>query len=454
MTDTARSTERFFWIALYILSPVIPIAFYFAGNWFSFFHGYSISMTFGIVAYIYYLNQFIVAARPGYWDRLYGLDRMYKFHANMAITATLFAIGHGVMKSVYFPVLTVQLALGSIAFLVFFLVVVVSLVFMVENSLSKLKPIRRLKNVAANKWRWHYHRLKTFHNLVVLAMFAVLAHVLLAFSTLETFVRIVLMALWFTVSLGYYIWHKIWRPAVNKRKPFTVSDVTAETKEIVSFSLATPPEREFKYRAGQFAYFRFLDGVPGPEEHPFTISSAPGAGEVRVTAKALGDFTGDLGLVKPGAAVAVDGPYGVFTIKRIPQDRPIVCIAGGIGITPFLSILADLADSGESRSVALLWSIRHGEELFSLTELGRFKDAIGTLRVELFLTGKGELPETNGFPIHRGRANLEKLHELGLVDPGNAYYLCGPGAMMESIIKDLRKTGVPGGNFHFEAFAM
>lgn len=462
MKHATRRFERIFWVILYILSPVLPIALYFAGNWFSFFHAYSISMTFGIIAYIYYLNQFIVAARPVYWDRLYGLDRMYRFHGTMAIVATVFAIGHAVLKNVYIPVVTFQKALGALSFFVFGIVVLLSVVFMVQNRLAKLKPIRRLRTIAATRWRWHYHRLKTVHNLVALAAFIVLAHVLLAFSTLETFGRIALMVTWFVVALGYYGWHKVLRPARARRKPFVVEEVRRECDGVTTLRLKAPHEREFTHKAGQFAYLRFLDAVPGPEEHPFTISSPPSPTGIDVTVKNLGDFSGDLDRVSVGAAVAIDGPYGIFTINRLPEEQPLVCIAGGIGITPFFSILGDLAAKGSARSVSLIWSVRQPTEFFRLHDLAHFAEALPGLRVYLFCTGKGvdipdaarRLSEESGFPVYTGRADVTRAKELSLVDPGNAYYLCGPSLMMETLITDLRTEGVPAPHFHFEAFAM
>lgn len=462
MKHATRRFERIFWIVLYILSPALPIVVYFAGNWFSFFHAYSVSMTFGIIAYIYYLNQFIVAARPVYWDRLYGLDRMYRFHGTMAIVATIFAIGHALLKTVYFPMVTVQKGLGVLSFLVFAVVVLLSVIFMVQNRLAKLKPIRRLRTIAAKKWRWHYHRLKTVHNLVVLAAFIVLAHVLLAFSTLETFGRIVLMVLWFVVALGYYGWHKILRPAQARRKPFVVREVIRECDGVTTLRLDAPPERQFSHKAGQFVYLRFLDGVPGPEEHPFTISSPPSPEGITVTVKDLGDFSGDLGQVSAGAPVAIDGPYGVFTTRKVPEEQPLVCIAGGIGITPFFSILGDCAAAGSTRPMTLLWSVREPQEFFRLEELKGYADALPGLRIELFLTGTApdaleagrRRAEESGLPLHSGRATVERLRELALVDAEASYYLCGPSAMMETLIADLRKDGVPAPHFHFEAFAM
>src|SRR6056297_1340505 len=103
-----RRLERPFWIIAYLLSPLIPLSMYLAGFWANLFEGWAFSMAVGIFAYVWYLNQFIIAARPAYWEQLYGLDRMYRFHGYMAIAASVMAIIHVVIKQITFPTITIQ----------------------------------------------------------------------------------------------------------------------------------------------------------------------------------------------------------------------------------------------------------------------------------------------------------------------------------------------------------
>jgi predicted ferric reductase len=483
MNSTVRTRfERPFWVLAYLVSPVIPLSFYFAGNWFSFFHSWSLSMTFGIIAYVWFLNQFIVAARPSYWDRLYGLDRMYRFHGYMAIVATLFVIAHIVLKRLTFPVITAQQAVGAAAFFVFIVVIIATVFFMIDSWVTRIRPLDRLKRVAAEKWRWQYHQLKRFHNLVVIAALLAMAHVLMAFSTLESFSRISVMAVWFVGTVGWYGWHKVLKPMREKKSPFTVESVARENETVTTVRLVPPEGRAFRYKAGQFVYLRFLDGTPGPEEHPFTLSSSPGEDTIAITAKDLGDFSGGLPAVQAGAPVLIDGPYGVFRSDKVSSDRPLVFIAGGIGITPFLSMLGDLVaradakgtdaretdgnkagsvegvSSPEQRQVHLLWSIRDETELCLLDRLSGYLDRLPGLGIELFLSrGTGgsrptSIPEA--FRFSEGRITIEHLAERGLVGTGREFFTCGPLPLMESIIQGLRSHGIPGKMIHHEAFSL
>lgn len=472
---------RILWIVLYIASPIIPLVFYFAGNWSTILHSWSLSMVFGIVAYIWFLNQFIVAARPAYWDRIFGLDRMYRFHGYMAIAAVIASMAHIVLKRLTFPVLTLQQAFGAAAMFMFVTVTVATLFFMVEGRIARLTAVARLRARAASRWRWQYQTLKRFHNLVAPAALLLLLHVLLAFSTLESFGRIAVMAVWFVMAGAFYAWHKIVRPRGAARAPFTVARVSAPAPAVTRLELSMPTGRPFRHRAGQFVYLRFLDGTPGEEEHPFTISSAHNDTSITITAKNLGDFSGDLSAVQPGAAVAIDGPYGIFRADRLPAERPLVLVAGGIGITPFLAMLGDAATTAQRR-VHLVWSVRDPAEFFDLAFLEEtVARSAGRLSVDLHVTGSLAAPADGpataapapqpqaasaDAPVavapqtattlrrHAGRVTVSALQQTIPPQESPAYFLCGPTAMMETLVAGLRSDGVARSQIHFEAFAM
>ena len=469
----AMKPHNLLWPVLYIASPIVPIGVYFAGNWSTVLHSWSLSMLFGIVAYTWFLNQFIIAARPAYWDRLYGLDRIYRFHGTMALWGAVFVVAHMVMKWLDYGFVTLQVAFGIGAVVLFLSVIVVTVVFMVRQRFLILRPIERLRRLAARRQRWQYQSLRRFHNLVGVAALLALAHVLLAFSTRESYRRIAVMAGWFAVAAAYYGWHKVLRPAKARRRAYRVANVVRENDVVTRIDLTPPAGVRLGQRAGQFAYVRFLDAVPGPEEHPFTISSAPTERVVSFSAKHLGDFTAGLTKVQPGARVAIDGPYGTFRLDRARPGRPIVMIAGGIGVTPFLSMLDtlrhDAVRDGEAndeiaahddRSIHLLWSCRGQDEFFALDRITTAVASLPRLSVALFCTtaANGTPPpraaERLGGVRHGKRITIDTLRELGLVDRLAEYYLCGPGPMMESLVTGLRRDRVRGTHIHFEAFAM
>ena len=105
-----------------------------------------------------------------------------------------------------------------------------------------------------------------------------------------------------------------------------------------------PKKGLLAYEAGQFAFFSFAALSPR-ESHPFTIASAPSGENLRIIVKASGDFTSELvRAVEVGDEVRVEGAYGHLTERHCDSQQE-VWVAGGIGITPFLSRAHALGDS-------------------------------------------------------------------------------------------------------------
>src|SRR5207302_8684490 len=94
--------------------------------------------------------------------------------------------------------------------------------------------------------------------------------------------------------------------------------------------------------AGQFFLWRFLDRRRWWASHPFSLSAAPDGRSLRITAKALGDFSSRMGECRPGTRVLAEGPFGVFT-EAARRRQKVALIAGGIGITPIRALMEDMA---------------------------------------------------------------------------------------------------------------
>lgn len=447
--EHSRAGLRIGLALLYILSPAVAIVAFFAGNWFSILDLWSISMLFGIAGYIWFLNQFILAARPAWLDRLYGMDRIYRFHGAMAFVALVAVFVHVILKRYYLPVLTLQSALGALGLAHFMAVILATVLFMVQGRVARIAAVRRLRERTATNQRLQYHRLRRFHNLVAVGAALVLVHVLLAFSTRESFVRIGIMAGWFVVATAFYAWQKVIKPSRAKRKPFRVTDVVRHSPTITTVRLAPPEGHPFveRHKAGQFAWFQFLGGIPGAEEHPFTVSSAPGSATVDITVKNLGNFTARMGEISRGDAVAVDGPYGLFRADRVARERRIVLVAGGIGVTPFLSMIRDMGDAAAARAT-LLWSVRSPDDIVATDELAG-------VPTHLWITGDGAAPTLPGsITVHRGRIDPEGDVVARAFTPGSDIFVCGPQPFMDAMVAAARARGLSTSDIHVEAFAM
>ena len=104
-------------------------------------------------------------------------------------------------------------------------------------------------------------------------------------------------------------------------------------------------------RPGQFGWLTVWGSPFKITGHPFSFSSSAAAtdGRVEMTIRNLGDFTSEIPKVPVGQRVYLDGPYGAFTIGN-PADMHVL-IAGGVGVTPMMSMIRTLADHGDKRPV-------------------------------------------------------------------------------------------------------
>ena len=131
----------------------------------------------------------------------------------------------------------------------------------------------------------------------------------------------------------------------------------------------------FRFRPGQFGWLTVWGSPFKITAHPFSFSSSAAAsdGHVEISIRNLGDFTREIPKVPVGQRVYIDGPYGAFTIGN-PADMHVL-IAGGVGITPMMSMIRTLADVGDKRAVVLLYGSKDWDSITLREESGLTLDA-------------------------------------------------------------------------------
>jgi predicted ferric reductase len=367
------------------------------------------------------------------------------FHGRLAGAAFGFACAHVVFKCLYSAPGTVQVALGITALALFAAVGLATVLFMVGNPLHRIAALAGLRAFGVRRLGFDYSRLKLFHNLTAPALALVTAHVLLASPTAETKARLGLMGAWGGAALLVHFYHKVLRVALRYRRAFRVTAVRRLTDSVVEISAARPDGSRLEHRAGQFAFFRLLSPACRREEHPFTISSPPGSETLRITVKALGDYSAALPAVPVGARMLCDGPYGRFTPAR--GAGPYLFVAGGIGITPFLSILREWDAAGIAEPVTLVWSMRTRDEQID----GGFFQAAAARHAAFRY-----VPVLTGEPGGAGR-RVDRALLSACIEPASAArlaaYVCGPDSLRRAVIGHLRDLGLPRRAIHYEAFS-
>lgn len=239
--------------------------------------------------------------------------------------------------------------------------------------------------------------------------------------------------------------------------PLRVAEVRRETSDAVSLRFDLPAELGpvFRFQAGQHLTLRAE--LQGEEvRRNYSLCTAPHERELRVAVKRIagGAFSTwvNVGL-EPGAVIEVMPPHGSFTCAFEPlAARRYVGFAGGSGITPVLSILKTALELEPRSRFALFYGNRNSAQIMFLEELAAVKNRfLDRLEIFHFLE-----EEEEDVALFNGRLDGEKTEEVlsHLVDPSaiDAFFVCGPGPMMDAVETGLRERGVASDRILIERF--
>lgn len=223
-------------------------------------------------------------------------------------------------------------------------------------------------------------------------------------------------------------------PAWPGFRPLRVARVVRENDTVTSIHLASPDDVALPVaRAGQYVTLRL--------EHPalvrsYSLSSAPGDDTYRITVKDDGRASGHLNReVRPGTTIDVAAPRGDFVLAL--GSGPVLLVSAGIGLTPVLSMLHELAATGSDREVWWLHATRSPGEHTLAAEAHELLTHLPNGREHVFYSAAGRLTK-------------DRLAALGIPADAEAY-VCGPVAFMADMTAGLATLGVT--NVHTEQFS-
>lgn len=251
---------------------------------------------------------------------------------------------------------------------------------------------------------------------------------------------------WILLALGYVAAgvNRLRRRRVLRNRPMTVKEVSRETEHIrcLLFEGSHP-----SYEPGQFMMLQLERGGVVSAPHPFTIASSPSREGLSICVKSSGDFTSSIKETKRLDRAYIDMPYGVFTFLRHDAHR-LIFIAGGIGITPFLSMLRYIRDRSLEKEILLIWSNKKEKDIAFREELEKAASEISSLTIIHVLTRQED------WPGEKGRIDRTLLRKyIGDFEKGE-FFLCGPPPMMNSVRRNLLQLGVRKNRIHMERFAL
>jgi predicted ferric reductase len=382
--------------------------------------------------------QFGLTARFRHVTEPWGEDVIYHFHRQISLVAVVLVIAHPVVLFIIRPELLALLNSFTAPWRARFAALsTYSLIALVAMAIWR-------KQLKLSYEAWHF----THILLAVVAVAAGIFHMVgWSFYFGDPWKR----GLWigltiFWIGLLFYV--RIFKPLFILRRPYRISEMRKERGDTWTIVMRPDGHPGFRFRPGQFGWLTLWGSPFKITAHPFSFSSSAEAkdGEVAMSIRKLGDHTSKIDEVPVGQRVYLDGPYGAFTIGN-PADMHVL-VAGGVGITPMMSMISTLADQGDKRPITLLYGSKDWEEITFREELEELKK-----RVNLTVVHVLENP-AEGWTGERGFIDAALL-ERHLPQPydEHEYFICGPAVMMDAIENALGKLHVPISKYHSERYS-
>ncbi|OFZ54195.1 MAG: hypothetical protein A2428_01895 [Bdellovibrionales bacterium RIFOXYC1_FULL_54_43] len=373
----------------------------------------------------------LLSTRAKWIEQLFGsLDHVYRSHCRMGSLAFFLILVHPVFLALdrlpdirsffrYFWFSDKPAENSGIVALIVFLVLIV---------------LSRWLKIA-------YHHWKRSHEFFGLFLLAVATHVYLVEADVAKYPVVMGWIYgWIALGLFGFIYIRILYRFVGPRFNYEIERIVKLGKV---WEIYLAPLAEFLcYQPGQYLYVAFMNSALRREAHPFSISSARQEKLLRISIKELGDYTSRIGMLKKGDRARISGPYGRFGEPYLRHsDATAVLIAGGIGITPFLSMLEDEGLQQRRRGhTYLYYSVQDVNHAYYHPEIQKLAE-----RNKKF----DYIPY---FSNEKGFLTVDKIEShLGTLK-STQYFICGPKQMMDALISQLRKKKVASQDIFFEDF--
>jgi predicted ferric reductase len=396
------------------------------------------SVALGFIGLALMALQFALTARINRVENSYGIDLILQFHRYTSFVAFFMVLFHPVILFAVQPD-TRQLLnffeapwrarmaiLGTGAFIA----LIVTTVW------------RKQLKIPYEPWRLSHSTLS------VLAVALGLAHALAVGNYLGLFWKAMLWTGLALVALWLIIFIRLVKPWLMMQTPYRVETVIPERGDVWTLVLRPWGHDGFRFQPGQFAWLT-LDITPfRMREHPFSFSSCGDCPEkLEFGIKAVGDFTRTIKDVKPGTKAYLDGPYGVFTSDRYEDAAGFTLIAGGVGITPIMSMLVTAAERGDSRPYTLIYSSKTWDDITYREQLERLADKLSLNVVHVLRSPSEDWSGDRGYVDEALLARYIPARRAS-----QQYFICAAPVMMDQVERALEKLGVPIDHIHMEHY--
>lgn len=229
--------------------------------------------------------------------------------------------------------------------------------------------------------------------------------------------------------------------AGNEAVTGTVDEVNLISPTAIELKITA--DADIGFLPGQYVNIR----VPGTEEtRAYSFSSRPGSRELSFLIRNVpGGLMSSwlVGKAKTGDKVTLTGPMGVFYLR--PVQRPVLMLAGGTGLAPFLAMLESLKEKGCDQPTHMIYGVTHDDDLVGLAALEQFAEAIENFSFKTVVASDESTHPRRGYVTGH-------MEDAPINDGDVDVYLCGPPPMVDAVLGYFREQGIEPNSFHYEKF--
>lgn len=425
------------WGSLYCLLALLPIGWLLLSppaprSWLG-----EAAVLLGALALSVMALQALVSGRHTWFAHPVGFDNVLQFHRQIGIGALFLVIAHPVALFIAHPSLLHFLDPRDETLRALMLMALLGAsVILITSSLW-----RKRFGLSYEWWRLLHGGLALF------IVFGGLGHALMAQRYTEGLVTSAGLALLILLPASLVVETRLLRPWRMRRCPWRVVNTTLERGDTTTLTLEPTGAHRFVFQPGQFLWVTLGQTPWSLQQHPFSLSSsAANSGRITFSAKRLGDFTHQLPNVTINTPAFIEGPFGTF-MPRPKNPSGLVMIAGGIGITPFMSMLYTFRDQQDRQPIWLIYANPTWQE-------ATFRDTLDDFAKHLNLTLIHVIADPHdGWEGEVGYVDQSLLARCLPQDNGQRdYFICGPDPMMDSAEQGLIAQGVAPTNIFSDRF--
>jgi 3-phenylpropionate/trans-cinnamate dioxygenase ferredoxin reductase subunit len=385
-----------------------------------------IGLAFGVISFCLLILQVILTSRWKPLERFFALDHLTNYHKLFGMLIGFTLTCHIIIMISKIKFENIAIDLGEWAYAI----------ALINITLAFLFPSFGLDY---NIWRISH---KSTHFIIVLAFI----HSYLIGPQIQ--IPAVRIFWWFLllVWLSVFLYRNFYIP-VFMRKIYNIESIRQETHNTFTLTYLPQKGNRFDYKPGQFLFLKLKRPGRKSELHPFTISSSPTQGDfLQNTIKQSGNYTNTIDQTLITDKAIIEGPYGKFSFLNT-KSKSLLFIAGGVGITPLMSMIRYLRDTKDSRQVILLYANRTIEDIIFKQEL---EELPANFKIVHIMSNEDE--KFQGIKGHItkdviAQSAKEILNEADV-------FICGPPAMMQKALSILKELKVPLSRIHYERFSI